>query len=370
MTQIERTSQDRLRAPAVELPLDPHRWIDESLQLLADHFGTGPLRRAAVVPTEFVPADYDGSESGALEVCLKVCERMEIPSDRLRFSFRLAKVNEIARVMAATMIGAIAAQTHPSLKHVPRDEVAAVRQYSRLLGTVSPEQIAILLDNDRLMAELGGDLRPEVRHLAFTEFAGELERCRVIATEPDPERRAELAESSRRLGPAGMQRGTVAGRWVELIEYVPGLSLTDVAKVEPVPGYTAIMLDAAVLAEPTTLLAVVSHELGHEVLARSGLPGTDGPQEEPLSDLYAVFQGFGIVQANAALDETTLDEPTTSCFGYLGEHTMTDALASYRLRQHALLSDGPLVPAWHENLDPEPRARFLERVRELEALDN
>jgi len=72
-----------------------------------------------------------------------------------------------------------------------------------------------------------------------------------------------------------------------------------------------------------------------------------------------------IAHANAALDEKALDTPTVETFGYLGEHAVAEALAVYRFRQHRLIRDGPLLPEWHQALDPEPRARFVARLDEL-----
>ena len=113
------------------------------------------------------------------------------------------------------------------------------------------------------------------------------------------------------------------------------------------------------------LIAAASHELGHQVLLSSDVPGAAGPLREPLTDLYAVLHGFGIAHANAALDEKTLGTPTVETFGYLGEHAVAEALAAYRFRQHQLVRDGPLLPHWHQALDPEPRARFVARLEEL-----
>ena len=117
--------------------------------------------------------------------------------------------------------------------------------------------------------------------------------------------------------------------------------------------------------DPTVLIAATSHELGHQVLLSSDVPGAAGPLREPLTDLYAVLHGFGIAHANAALDEKTLGTPTVETFGYLGEHAVAEALAAYRFRQHQLVRDGPLLPHWHQALDPEPRARFVARLEEL-----
>ncbi|TDW87350.1 hypothetical protein EV137_5424 [Kribbella pratensis] len=342
--------RDLVRAPRVELPGGSVRWVDESLRLLIGHFGTDPLRRPAVVPGEFVPAGYDGSEAAARDVCLKVSERMGIPSERIRFSFQLEKVVEAGQLLGATIVDAYVAQTHPALRGAAPEDIAAVRKHSRLLGATSDDRLEELLEDDGLL--------PEIQRFAFLDFLTELVRCREIAAEPDPARQAELEQQPDRPEPrtAGSEASS-AGRWTDLTYCLPG--------VELLPGYTAVMLGSDILTDPTVLIAAASHELGHQVLMSSDMPGGTGPLREPLTDLYAVLHGFGIAHANAALDETTLGTPTVETFGYLGERAVAEALAVYRVRQHRLIRDGPLLPEWHQALDPEPRARFLARLDEL-----
>jgi hypothetical protein len=139
----------------------------------------------------------------------------------------------------------------------------------------------------------------------------------------------------------------------------------DCPGVERVPGYSAVLLRSDLVGDPLKLLAAVSHELSHELLSRSNAPWAAGPLEEPLADLCALFHGFGIVLVNAAVDETTLDDEWVHTSGYLGEQALTDALALYRRAQHRVRRDGPLLPSWHQTLDPLPRARFVARLDEL-----
>ncbi|WP_327637342.1 hypothetical protein OHB24_02830 [Kribbella sp. NBC_00482] len=342
--------RDLVRAPKVELPGGSARWVEKSLRVLIDHFGSDPLREPAVVPGEFVPDGYDGSEAAARDVCLKVSERMGIPSERIRFSFQLEKIVEAGQLLGATIVDAYVAQTHPALRGAAPEDIAAVRKYSRLLGTTSDERLEELLEDDGLL--------PEIQRFAFLDFLTELVRCREIAAEPDPARQAELEQQPDRPDPGVSAReSSAAGRWTDLTYCLPG--------VELLPGYTAVMLGSDILTDPTELMAAASHELGHQVLLSSDVPGGAGPLREPLTDLYAVLHGFGIAHANAALDETTLGTPTVETFGYLGERAVAEALAGYRFRQHQLVRDGPLLPEWHQALDPEPRARFVARLNDL-----
>lgn len=360
---MDMSFSDLVRAPKVELPGGAQRWVEDSLRLLIEHFGTDPLRRPAVVPGEFGPAGYDGSEAAAREVCLLVADRMGIPSGRIRFSFRLEKVVEAGQLLGATLVDAFVAQSLPAFRGAAPADLAAVRKYSRSLGGPPSDRLAELLVECDVGAAADPDgidvgLLPEIQRFAFLDFLTELVRCREIAAEPDAVRRAELEQQPDRPDPEAAGRESLsAGRWTDLTYCLPG--------VELLPGSTAIMLGSHVLADPTVLMAAASHELGHQVLMPSDVPGATGLLREPLTDLFAVLHGFGIAHANAALDETTIDTRTVETFGYLGETAVAEALAAYRFRQHRLLRDGPLIPAWYQALDPEPRARFVARLDEL-----
>ncbi|MGZ0151463.1 hypothetical protein ACXJJ3_30720 [Kribbella sp. WER1] len=335
---------DLVRAPKVALPGGPRRWVDDSFRLLADHFGTAVLRRPVVVPDEFVPPGYDGSDAAARAVCVRVCEHLGIPAERVHFSFRLEKVAEAAELLGSAMLDGYLDPEHPLSHGAAPGDRAAVRTHSSRLGTASFEQV------DRIVeAELAEDsLLPFlVRRLGADEFGAEVVRCLLAASDPG---RAGVVHPAVQAGPA-------LGRWVDLGAESPG--------IEPIPGHCAVLLRSDVIGDPLKLLAAVSHELSHELLSRPAPPWASGPLEEPLTDLCALFHGFGVVLVNAAVDETTLDDEWVHTSGYLGEHAVAEALALYRFRQHRLLRDGPLLPAWHLALDPEPRVRFAARLEEL-----
>ena len=88
------------------LPGGPEQWIEDSLDWLIGRFGVEPLRRRPVLPSEFVPVGYDGSERAARELCLQVCAWMEVPDDRIRFSFRMEHVRAAARSAAVHRLNA------------------------------------------------------------------------------------------------------------------------------------------------------------------------------------------------------------------------------------------------------------------------
>ncbi|MGW7683693.1 hypothetical protein ACWGID_23350 [Kribbella sp. NPDC054772] len=77
-----------LPGPKAELPGGLRTWMQVSMQWMVDQFGTAALCRPVVLPSDFVPKDYDGSENAARALCLKVCDRMGVPTERLRVSFQ------------------------------------------------------------------------------------------------------------------------------------------------------------------------------------------------------------------------------------------------------------------------------------------
>jgi hypothetical protein len=337
---------DLVRGPKVPLPGGPRRWVEDSFRLLVEHFGTEPLRRPVVVPADFVPPAYDGSEAAARDVCALVCEHLGIPVERVHFSFRLEKVSEAAELLGSAMLDGYLDPEHPLAQGAAPGDRAAVRTHSIRLGTASFEQVDRIIESE-LMDDEDNLLPFLVRRLGADEFGAEVVRCLLAASDPG---RPSVANSA-------VQAGPPLGRWIDLGANSPG--------IEPIPGHCAVLLRSDVVADPLKLLATVSHELSHELLSRPAPSWATGPLEEPLTDLCALFHGFGVVLVNAAVDETTLDDEWVHTSGYLGEHAVAEALASYRFRQHQLLRDGPLLPAWHLALDPEPRVRFVARLEEL-----
>jgi hypothetical protein len=343
--------EDLVRAPKVVLPGGPRRWVEGSFQLLVEHFGADVLRRPVVVPDEFVPAEYDGSDAAARAVCVRVCEQMGVEPDRVHFSFRLEKVSEAAELLGSAMLDVYVDPGHPLSQGSSPGDLAAVRTHSNRLGTASFEQVDRIVEAE-LSDDDGDSLLPFlVRRLGAGEFGAEVVRCLLAASDP---RAVRTATEAALPGPA-------LGRWVDLGAACPG--------VDPMPGHCAVLLRSDVLADPLKLLAAVAHELGHELLSRDAPPWATGPLEEPLTDLCALVHGFGIVLVNAAVDETTLDDEWVHTSGYLGERAIAEALALYRFQQHRLTADGPLLPSWHETLDPVPRARFKCRLDAVAAAD-
>lgn len=114
-----------------------------------------------------------------------------------------------------------------------------------------------------------------------------------------------------------------------------------------------IHLAASLAADPTALIAIYAHEVGHELLLGAGrITFTHRPDHESLTDLLTVFFGLGIFTANAAYERRPRPngrgkQPLAR--GYLRETALAEALAYYafvRNERH---------PSWDRYLDPPVR---------------
>jgi hypothetical protein len=106
-----------------------------------------------------------------------------------------------------------------------------------------------------------------------------------------------------------------------------------------------ISINEAELKDPTALVAVLAHELGHIILLRPGLVEPNEPDMEPLNDLLTVFLGFGIFTANSAFrfQQYSNNESqgwSTRRLGYLSEELFGYALARFAFER------GESKPAW------------------------
>ena len=93
-----------------------------------------------------------------------------------------------------------------------------------------------------------------------------------------------------------------------------------------------VIYAAALLANPQSFIAAMAHELARHLLAeRSAEPPPLGTQgEEHLTDLAAVYLGFGVFLANSAFTmRTHADGWSYSRQGYLPEQDLVFALAIF-----------------------------------------
>ncbi|NIK57043.1 hypothetical protein [Kribbella shirazensis] len=318
--------REQLYGPKVLLPGGPEQWIEDSLDWLIDRFGAAPLRRPPVLPSGFVPAGYDGSERAARELCLKVCAWMEVPDDRIRFSFRMEEVRAAARSAAVHRLNA--EQSHDLLA------------ISGLRATMTPADVGAL-------AAAGH--AAEIAVLAEREHAAELKRSTAILQETDPVHRAEFCAHAEATWSAPAGSGSRAA-WLDL-------------RTGGHQG-TAVMLSASTPADPAAVVAAVAHELGHEVLWGYHLIDRTRPDAEALTDLFAVFHGFGIFLANQAVERVPGRRSELQTLGYLGERGASDALAAYCFRRHLLWPE-TMLPVMPTELDRAVRIRTFARLASL-----
>lgn len=125
-----------------------------------------------------------------------------------------------------------------------------------------------------------------------------------------------------------------------------------------------IRLEHAFLDRPADLIGIMAHELAHQRLLGEGRITADAFDNELLTDLTAVFHGFGVFLANnprkptGALGRwpgTALNMPE-----YLSEPMLGYALA------HIAWFRDESSPAWARQLRWTPRAVFKEGLRYLE----
>jgi hypothetical protein len=131
-----------------------------------------------------------------------------------------------------------------------------------------------------------------------------------------------------------------------------------------VPGRNrnTVFVSRRLLAEPSVLVANFAHEIGHELLIGAGRITSDRPGQESLTDLLAVFQGFGIFIANASFGRLPGgDRNATMAMFYLRERALTDALAYYAFRRG---TRG--VPPWEDELDRPVRSGLIARLKQLQ----
>jgi hypothetical protein len=131
-------------------------------------------------------------------------------------------------------------------------------------------------------------------------------------------------------------------------------------------GY--IRIDPLEAGDQSRLIAVAAHEFCHELLlGRGGVPGADGKDHEPLTDLLTVFTGFGVFTANAAFSfESSTSGWRTRRLGYMTVPMFGYALACCSwLRGEAESRD---QPPWARFLDANPRGYMKQGTRYLEAL--
>lgn len=343
--QRRKRRADHAYGPRIELPGGQQEWIEKSLDWYVDQFGDEPLRRKVVLPSEFLPIGYDGSEEAALALCRKVAERLEIPADKIRFSFRMAEVREAARSNGARQLRTV------FRKNAESGDPALVTEAREILAMSG---LPILVAEHEVEAIVAAGLGPEIEIMSRDAFVAEAMRCGMLRSLSKPEYRTRVLQKLQVSWAEPAGAGAMAC-WRDLRTTDRGPSAYDAS---------AIMLSRTILSNPAAVVAVVVHELGHEVLNRSGRVTRNQPDGEALVDLFSVFHGFGIFSLNQSMERA--DGGRYRRIGYLGERGFTDAMANYLSRRHLLLGE-PLAPAWRKEIDLGVRLVVIGRAGKLAA---
>jgi hypothetical protein len=139
-------------------------------------------------------------------------------------------------------------------------------------------------------------------------------------------------------------------------------------------GDGVIALDPALMSRPIALVATVAHMLGHLSFAgKRGIPARR-TSREGLIDLLAVYSGFGIFSANAAVQvevDPRANERAALSYGLsTGRLTfhrcgyLTEQVHGYALACLALMR-GETRPTWSRHLDTNPRVYMKQSLRYL-----
>jgi len=147
----------------------------------------------------------------------------------------------------------------------------------------------------------------------------------------------------------------------------PGLveefTTTYVGFYEESPGKTVIYLETSQLLTPLHLVATMAHELAHLRLMGEGRLTDEEFDNELLTDLTAVFYGFGIFLANTPRGWDINDQTWPGTQLRRPEY-MTLPMFAYALAHAAWHRNDP-KPEWARLLNPSLRACFRQGVSYL-----
>lgn len=127
-----------------------------------------------------------------------------------------------------------------------------------------------------------------------------------------------------------------------------------------------ISVNEAQLKDPTSLVAILAHEIGHVILIRPGLVQREEADMEPLNDLLMVFLGLGVFTSNAAFQFRQFADNqrqgwSTNRLGYLSEEFLGYALARFAFER------GEVKPAWAAYLSTNVATYFKRSLTWLAA---
>jgi tetratricopeptide (TPR) repeat protein len=128
-------------------------------------------------------------------------------------------------------------------------------------------------------------------------------------------------------------------------------------------GRAVVQIEESQFDEPLSLVATFAHELAHVLLLGEHRLKGDEEDGERVTDLLAVFLGFGVFLANSAAQSNVflglVEGRESSRLGYLSDTELAYALAIVAWLHY----EG--MPAWANLLRPNVREPMLEGIRWL-----
>jgi len=129
-------------------------------------------------------------------------------------------------------------------------------------------------------------------------------------------------------------------------------------------GALVIGIESSQLTDPMGLVAIIAHELGHVCLLGDGRMKPERRDHEYFTDLFTVFSGLGIFNANAAF--TMRGWKTRFGHGWSAQRRgyMNEQMFGYALGLFAWLR-GEENPSWYKFLEGSPRTYFKTSMKFL-----
>ncbi|MDB5310373.1 MAG: hypothetical protein JWO38_4575 [Gemmataceae bacterium] len=148
------------------------------------------------------------------------------------------------------------------------------------------------------------------------------------------------------------------------LEILPDESMPGAAGLYEIRGQSKIYVAQSQLAAPLRLIAVLSHELAHELLLKGRHLSTEVDDHEQITDLLPVFLGVGIFLANATIHTSAWSTGNMSYWsisrsGYLSSITLGYALALFAFVR------GESRPRWANHLRTDAAVTLRAGLRYL-----
>ena len=130
-------------------------------------------------------------------------------------------------------------------------------------------------------------------------------------------------------------------------------------------GHYVISIESSQVADPTSLVATVAHELGHVRLLGEARVHPSYEDHEPLTDLLTVFLGMGVFTGNAAFCFRQWTDAFSQGWQTERRGYMTEEMFGYALGLFAWVR-GERSPGWSKYLEGNVSAYFKKAHKYLE----